>query len=430
MDAGRARITLRRRRAATAAGSWGATALAIAGTVVAARVLEPEAFGRLTLVLATVALFQLLLDLTSEEAVVKYGFRYAERADWGRFHRLLRVAFALKAASALVAGALVAAASSLDESVFDVELTTPLLVASVLPLLYSVEGTAASALILRGRYDVRAWALGVTMALRLVAIVVAAPQGVTATVVALVVAQIAATTAVGLLGLVAARRFPRAERTLLGEDRNEIGRFVVESSIGTGLVSVRAWLAPVLLGVVSDVRQVGFFRAAQAPQQGFAALSSPVRLILLTEQTRDWERGRPETVLAGVRRYSLAAAGAMVVAVPVFWWLMPELVPLVLGDRFVPATDAARVILLAAAVQVVFGWTKSLPVSIGRPGLRVVAHGIETAVLVPLLVVFGREWGATGAAGAVVAATVVFAVVWTVLLVRLRSHPPVQVSTA
>src|ERR671918_2626896 len=96
------------RRLATALGSWGATALGILGTVVAARVLDPGPFGRLTLVLATVALFQLLLDLTSEEALVKYGFRYAERARWGRFRRLLDVTLAIKASSALVAGVLIA----------------------------------------------------------------------------------------------------------------------------------------------------------------------------------------------------------------------------------------------------------------------------------------------------------------------------------
>jgi len=423
------RVALRR-RVATALGSWGATALGILGTVIAARVLDPAPFGRLTLVLATVALFQLLLDLTSEEAVVKYGFRYAERADWGRFRRLLELALGLKAASALVAGALVVALSPLDERVYGADLTTPLLIASVLPLLYSIEGTAASALILRGRYDVRAWLLGLTMTLRLIAIVIGAPRGVTATVVALVLAQVVSTAAVGAVGLAAALRFPRAPRAPLGEDRREIVRFVFGSSLGTGIVSIRAWIAPVLLGVVSDVRQVGFFRAAQAPQQGFGALSSPIRLILLTEQTRDWERGRPETVLAGVRRYTLTAAAVMAVAVPLFWWLMPDLVRLVLGDRFTPATDAARVILLAAAVQLVFGWTKSLPVSIGRPGLRVVAHGIETAVLVPLLVVLGSEWGATGAAVAVTVSTLVFAAVWTFLLARLKAHPPVQVSTA
>ncbi len=38
-------------------------------------------------------------------------------------------------------------------------------------------------------------------------------------------------------------------------------------------------------------------------------------------------------------------------------------------------------LLLVAALQLVFGWTKSLPVSVGRPGLRILTHGIETVVL-------------------------------------------------
>jgi O-antigen/teichoic acid export membrane protein len=253
---------------------------------------------------------------------------------------------------------------------------------------------------------------------------------VTDTVVALVLAQVLATVFVGSLGVAAVRRFPRARREALGDERRDIVRFVLGSSLGTGLVSLRGWLAPVLLGVASDVRNVGLFRAAQAPQQGFGAWTSPVRLILLTEQTRDWERGRAETVYAGVRRYALGAAVVMSAAVPLFWWLMPDLVRTVLGREYTGAVDAARIILIAAAVQVVFGWTKSFPVSIGRPSLRVVAHGAELAVLVPLLIVLGREWGATGAAGAVLAATIAFALVWTAIIVKLRGEAVPQVSTA
>jgi O-antigen/teichoic acid export membrane protein len=421
-------VTLLRRRAATALGSYGATALGIVGTIVAANVLGVDDFGRLALVLATVALFQLLLDLTSEEALVKYGFRYAEREDWGRFRRLFELAFGLKSASAIVAGLLICALAPLSDRIFGVDLTVPLLVASPLPLLYSVEGTAAAALLLRGRYDVRAFFLFVSMTLRLVALVVGTHYGVTETVVALVVAQVVATAAIGVMGLEALRRFPRVDRVPLAEDRREIVGFVVQSSLGTGIVSVRGWIAQVLLGVVSTVAQVGLFRAAQAPQQGLAALSSPVRLILLTEQTRHWERGRPDAVLAGLRRYTLGAALLMVVVVPVFWWLMPWLFDLVLPD-YENAVDAARIVLIAGAIQLVYGWSKSLPVSIGRPNLRVIAHGIETVVLIPLLVILGAEWGATGAAAAVLVSTIVFAAVWTFLLTRIRAHPPVQVST-
>ena len=422
-------MNLLRRRLATALGSYGATALGIAGTLVAANVLGITDFGRLALVLATVALFQLLLDLTSEEALVKYGFRYVEAQDWGRFRRLFELAFALKSASALVAGLLICALAPVSDALFGVDLTVPLIVASPLPLLYSFEGTAAAALLLRGRYDVRAFFLFVSMALRLVAIAIGAQYGVTETVVALVLAQLVATAVLSTMGFVALLRFPRVARVPLAQDRKEIVRFVLQSSLGTGIVSIRAWIAQILLGVVSTVDQVGLFRAAQAPQQGLGSLSSPVRLILLTDQTRQWERGRPEAVLAGVRRYMRGAAALMVVAVPVFWLLMPWLFDLLLPD-YGDAVDAARIVLLAGAIQLVYGWSKSLPISIGRPNLRVVAHGIETVVLVPLLVVLGREWGATGAAFAVLASTVVFAVVWTVLLARIRTHPPVQVSAA
>jgi O-antigen/teichoic acid export membrane protein len=112
----------------------------------------------------------------------------------------------------------------------------------------------------------------------------------------------------------------------------------------------------------------------------------------------------------------------MAVLVVPAWLLMPWLVELVLPD-YTAATDAARIILLVGALQFVFGWTKSFPVSIGRPNLRIVAHGVETIVLVPLIVVFGSEWGATGAAAAVLVSTVAFAAVWTAIVLRLRKGP-------
>jgi O-antigen/teichoic acid export membrane protein len=100
---------------------------------------------------------------------------------------------------------------------------------------------------------------------------------------------------------------------------------------------------------------------------------------------------------------------------------MPWLVEAVFGAEYAGAVDAARVILLAAAIQFAIGWTKSLPVTIGRPQLRIVTHGLETLVVVPLVAVLGAEWDATGAAIAVLVSTVVFAGAWAVALARLRA---------
>jgi O-antigen/teichoic acid export membrane protein len=272
------------------------------------------------------------------------------------------------------------------------------------------------------------------MALRLGAIAIGTRYGLTQTIAAIVVAQILATAAVLGAGWIAYRRYPRAASIELGDERPEIVRFVLQSSVATGVVALRSTLTPLLLGVVSSPTQVGYFRVAQTPQQGFAALSAPARLVLLTEQTRAWERGTRTVVFAGVRRYSRGATLGVLVAVPLLLWLAPDLVRIFFTSKNVGATNALRLIVIAGAIQFIFGWTKSFPVSIGRPNLRIWTHGVETVVLVPLVVAFGALWGATGAAGAVLAATVVFVVFWSVLFTRIRrepdSSPPAPPQTA
>lgn len=413
------RLTVR--RLTTAAGFYSSAFLGFVGTVVAARLLGPREFGFLAIVLAAAGIFQLLLDLTAEEAVVKFGFRYSERRDWGRLRRLLSLALFLKLGGGALAGLALLALAQVADRVFDAEgLAGPMRFAALLPLLQAPEGVATSLLILHSRYDVRGGLLVLSMGLRLAALAVGAQHGVLETVAALAAAQLLSSAVVGLAGWRAFRRFPAAPATRLQDDRRQIVRFVFHSSLATGIISLRAWLAPFLLGLVAGPLQVGLFRAAQAPEAGFASLSAPVRLILLTEQTRDWERGRREAVLAGLRRYVAVSSLAMAAALPPLLWFMPELVRLVFSASYEAAGDAARLILLAAALQLIYGWSKSLPVSIGRPNLRVLAHGIETIVLVPTLLALGSLWGATGAAGGVLASTAAFVLVWSAIVLRLH----------
>ena len=43
---------------------------------------------------------------------------------------------------------------------------------------------------------------------------------------------------------------------------------MITSSIGSGIVSLRGAIVPLLLGAVSVPNEVGYFRAAQSPQTG------------------------------------------------------------------------------------------------------------------------------------------------------------------
>lgn len=412
-----------RRRSATAAWIYVAVACGILGTIVAARVLGLDEFGVFATALAAVGFFQILLDLTVEESLTKYGFRYVAAQDWGRLRRLFRQMLLLKLIGGALATLILVAIAPFADEIFDSNgVEQALLAAALLPLVQSSENVGATALLLHSRYDLRGFYQAGSSALRLLAIVIAAPHGVTETLLAIVVAQAISTVVISVVGASALRRFPPAPATELGEDVSGIRSFVIQSSIATGVISLRTTLVPLILGVVAGPTQVGLFRIAQTPQTGLAAASSPARLMLLTEQTRDWEKGERSRVLAGVRSYTKWAGALMVVAVPVFFVAMPWLVDVVFGSEYDGAVTAARVVLLAAAVQFAMGWTKSLPVTIGRPRLRIITHGLEAAVAIPLAAALGAEWGATGAAIAVLVSTLVFASAWFVVVVRLRDE--------
>ena len=415
------------RRSATAIGVYTATVLGFLTTVVATRELGTHDYARFAAVLAATGFFQLLLDLTIEEALVKYGFRYAESKSWGRLRRLFEVALAFKVLGGLLAGlALLALAPVAGEIWSTDDVLVPMVIASTIPLLQAPEGVAAGALILRGRYDIRGAFLAFSMGARLVGLAIGCRFGVTGGVIGMVIAQVAATAAICTVGVAAFRRFPPAAADPLADDGRPLRSFIFRSTLASSLVSGRATLGTALLPLVAPLVQTGYFRNAQAPATGFSALSAPARLVLLTEQTRDFEAGRHDQMYAMLRRYIVSTSLLMLVAVPILWWLMPWLMGIAYGADFrAHASDAARLILIAAALQLVWGWSKSFPVSIGRPGLRVLAHGVEIAVFVPLLLVFAAAWGATGGAVAVLVSTIAFCALWTVLLVRVRTAAPV-----
>jgi O-antigen/teichoic acid export membrane protein len=405
------------RRSLTAVGIYSSVVFGFLGTVVATREFHStRIFGDYATVLFATALLGALFDLTIEEALVKYGFRYVAREQWGKLRALFRAALGVKLAGSF--------AGALGLVVFAVfapsRLTVPLLLGCGLVIAYSLEGLAASALFLRSRYDIRSAFLAWSMALRLIGIAIGARHGVTWAIFGVLMSQIVSTVSVGIVGWIAFHRFPRGAPEPLGGDRNEIKSFVLQSSAATGVISLRGALAPLLLGAVTNTRQVGLFRVALAPQSAFQALSAPARMVLLTEQTRDWEHGRQDAVLRSVRKYTMVAFLLSLVAVPPLFVFIPDLIRLINGASYVAAADAARVLTLAAAVQLVVGWSKSLPVTVGRPQLRIWTHGVEALVVLPLTVVLGAKWGATGAAFAVLAGVCVFAAMWAVIFLRIR----------
>ena len=182
------------RRSVAAAGTYSSAVLGFLGTVIALHVFSTYTFGLYALVFAATGLFQSLLDLTVEEALVKFGFRYLTRQDWGRLRRLFRSAVVFKVAGGVFAMiALLAFAPVADALLHKHGLAVPLAIASLIPLAQCTENVGGVAIILRERYDIRALFLLLSMALRLTAIAVGTQYGLTETIIGLVAAQFVAT---------------------------------------------------------------------------------------------------------------------------------------------------------------------------------------------------------------------------------------------
>ena len=411
------------RRSATAIGVYAATVIGFLTTVIATRELGTNSYAKFAAVFGAVTFFQVLFDLTFEEALVKFGFRYTESERWGRLRRLFQLAIGFKLAGGVIAGLAMVALAPFAKQLWSAPgaVFVPMLIAASLPVLQAPEAVAAGAIILRGRYDIRAAFLAVSMTLRLAGLAAGCRYGITGAMIGLVVSQAFATIAVSLAGIAAFKRFPSSAAHPIAEDKRDLGKLLLQSTVVSSLVSGRASLATALVPTVAPIDQTAYFRNAQAPATGFAALSGPARLVLLTEQTRDFEAGRHDRMYGMLRSYITKTTLLMIVVVPVGWLLMPFLMGLAYGDDFrLHAANAARLVLVAAALQFIWGWTKSFPVSIGRSGLRILPQSVEIAVFVPLLLVFASRWGATGAAAAGLVSTLVFCALWLVLLARLK----------
>jgi len=192
------------RRSATAVGLYSAMLFGILGTVFAARSFSLVEFGLYATVMAATGFFQSLLDLTVEESLTKYGFRYVTAEDWGRLRRLFRRALELKLAGGVLAGAALLGLAPVANWVFDAQgLFWPLVLAAGLPLAQAPENVATTALLLRGRYDLRAAFQSFSMGLRLIAIVVGSQFGLAETMAGIVFAQVVGTAAVSAVGIVA-----------------------------------------------------------------------------------------------------------------------------------------------------------------------------------------------------------------------------------
>ena len=232
------------------------------------------------------------------------------------------------------------------DEIFDADgLEQALLAAALLPLVQSSENVGATALLLHSRYDLRSVYQAGSAALRLLAIVIAAPmrrdRG----------ARRDRRRAGDLDGRDLGGRGRRAAPVPVGARegarRGRAGRSArssLQSSLATGVISLRTTLDP-----ADPRRRLGHDAGRPLPHRdrrrrpASRRRARPRASSCSRSRRATGRRAARSSVLAGVRSYSKWAGAIMVVAVPVFFVAMPWLVRVVFGSEYDGAVHAARI---------------------------------------------------------------------------------------
>lgn len=175
------------------------------------------------------------------------------------------------------------------------------------------------------------------------------------------------------------------------------------------LISRRLDLA--LLAALTTPRQIGYYAVAVSLAEVLSLVVAAMKNVLFAEVSRRGNLAliaRVSRTLVGVIS-PLALAGVIVA---------PIVVRLLFGDRFAPATDMARVLLLATVPFSLEVMMAAGLLSLGLPGRRSVGQVVAAVVTVVGLFVLVPRLGALGAAWTSLGAYTVNMVITALLLKR------------
>ena len=386
------------RLAHTTLASWISAGLTMLSVVVAARSLGPENYGVVVLALSVTTVAARLLDFTFGEAVVHHGHRALAVGDIGGLRSLMRLSLLLDLVIGVVlAGILLLLAVPLAELASADGIDPSLVrIAALGVLVVTVDGTTGAVLLIAGRPDLRAWTQAGASLFRATGTVgaVALGGGPEAILLSYVLSGALSSALLGgVAWRIAWRRWTRARRGALPISVSRLVRFAFHSSATTSVDAAGESLFPLILGNLAGPGAVGVFRASMLPVLASNMLSQPLRLVLFPEQARLHAEGNLAELRKATKGYTLLALTVALPAAVIGWFAMPALINLLFSSSFDGAVTAARILLVAGAVQFALSWSKSFHAAVGRPHIRTILATINIALSLTLLLLLGDRGG-------------------------------------
>ncbi len=380
--------------------------LGLAYLSLAAHGLGVAQFGVLVLVQTYVQVITGLATFHSWQAVIRYGAISVEQDDTQAFQSLISFTTVLDV-TGVILGAVIAwyAAPLIGPHVgWSAEVVSYAQPYSLL-ILFTIVATPTGLLRLYDRFDILAWHVTITPALRLVgvgiAVVLEAPLW------AYLLAWFIAGAAGGLV-LVALGwreglrqgRLAGMRWSLQGVSRTHEGiwGFCLASNFHSSLQMVTGHMSTFLVGLVATPAAAGLFKVAR---EVATALTKPAELLtqsIYPEFARLGSVGEWAAFSGLIRRAALLAGGAGLAILVTMVVIGQPFLAIFFGEGFTEAYLALVLLVAAASITIAgFGFDPAL-YAMGRPGVPLRVNAVVVlCVYVPLLIVLTRSLGPTGA---------------------------------
>jgi O-antigen/teichoic acid export membrane protein len=398
------------------------------GTLVAARALGAQEFGRITLVWSVVGVAHLLVDVRAWEAVTRYLSEFTSRRRPALALATLKLALLAEGAVALLGFGLIWLASGwVSTRLFNDPSLQPLILLGAVTLVVSAfDRTARAVLRVFDRFGALGLCSAIEAVLSLLLVIVAVAVGGRAK--GVLVAHLAAAAAGAILLLAVAAREVRARLwaarasarlSAVSRYRHEMLAFVGHSAVRASLKVLTRRFDLILLGHFRSPAEVGTYGAALRLAQVIEEISDPLYFAAFPQLARAWVEARDEFFrLLRAMAAGLAVLTSAVVAVGAV--AAPFIVALTLGPTYAAAAEPFRLLLFATGVAVATLWATPAMLGSGHPAAATTAATAGAAVLVVLLVALVPTWGIEGAARARVGGALGYLAVVLPWLVRAK----------
>jgi O-antigen/teichoic acid export membrane protein len=380
--------------------------LGLAYLSLAAHGLGVEQFGILVLVQTYVQVIVGITTFHSWQVVIRYGADCLEADDTPGFQTLISFTTVLDVGGVIVGATLAWFAAPLVGPYVGWDGTV---IAYAQPyslmILFTIVATPTGLLRLYDRFDILAWQVTITPALRLTGVTIAVmlEAQLWAYLLAWFIASVIGGLTLVLLGWregVKQGRLTTMRWSLQGVTQKYAGiwGFCLASNFHSSLQMVTGHMSTFLVGVVATPAAAGLFKVAR---EVATALTKPAELLtqsIYPEFARLGAKNEWQAFGGLIRRAALLAGGAGVAILVVMSLIGEPFLGVFFGADFVPIY-ATLVLLVAAASITIAGFAFDPALyAMGRPGipLRVNAF-VVLLVYVPLLVLLTQMYGPVGA---------------------------------